>query len=467
MEEYLSLEETIMAAASGRYLEEAKKKLDPVDRDELKGKHDERDDKDIDNDGDVDSSDKYLHKKRKAISKDIDKKKGGKEQIDINPKIDENKEISDGKKKTYVQTGGTDKKGRKVYISVDKTPVDEEVELSEESKTIEKVRKIVDEKQAMKIDGVTVDMFTASAITQIYDKVNDANKKKMDGLKITKLANLAMKMMKREEVELDEAKNKVDNEKVEIEEASNSGRNTEYIKAHDIAMDLTKKSNRTKKIDHIVDAIKAHKKALSLTKSNNNKSAHNGHIIDLSKKIIMAEEVELDEAKNKVDPATVKKLRLAYAKTAGMGDKAFGIVAKKTGIDIKTVRAVLESVELDEAKEPSVEDIHKVLSKTKNARDSINALKKAFKVNDAGAKNLLRKALGEEVVHTLEEEMSEKQKKKREDIVLKLKDKKEYFKQKYGDRWEDVMYATATKMAMKEGFEVTSSQFDELGQLTN
>lgn len=62
----------------------------------------------------------------------------------------------------------------------------------------------------------------------------------------------------------------------------------------------------------------------------------------------MAEEVELDEAKNKVDPATVKKLRLAYAKTAGMGDKAFEIVAKKTGIDVKTVRAVLESVDLEE-----------------------------------------------------------------------------------------------------------------------
>jgi len=46
-----------------------------------------------------------------------------------------------------------------------------------------------------------VDMFTASAISQIYDKVNDANKKKMDGLKITKLADVAMKMMKREELE--------------------------------------------------------------------------------------------------------------------------------------------------------------------------------------------------------------------------------------------------------------------------
>ena len=44
-------------------------KLDAVDKGELKGKHKDRKDKDIDNDGDVDSSDKYLHKRRKAVSK--------------------------------------------------------------------------------------------------------------------------------------------------------------------------------------------------------------------------------------------------------------------------------------------------------------------------------------------------------------------------------------------------------------
>ena len=50
-----------------------KKTLDPVDHDELKGKHKDREDGDIDNDGDTDSSDKFLHKKRKAISKAIKK----------------------------------------------------------------------------------------------------------------------------------------------------------------------------------------------------------------------------------------------------------------------------------------------------------------------------------------------------------------------------------------------------------
>ena len=53
----------------------SEKKLDPVDHKELKGKHADRKDKDIDNDGDVDKSDKYLHMRRKKVSKIIASKK--------------------------------------------------------------------------------------------------------------------------------------------------------------------------------------------------------------------------------------------------------------------------------------------------------------------------------------------------------------------------------------------------------
>ena len=40
--------------------------LDKVDKKAVKKKFKDRKDKDIDNDGDVDSSDKFLHKKRKS-----------------------------------------------------------------------------------------------------------------------------------------------------------------------------------------------------------------------------------------------------------------------------------------------------------------------------------------------------------------------------------------------------------------
>ena len=49
------------------------KNLDPVNPVAVKKKFANRKDKDVDNDGDVDSSDKYLHKKRKAISKAMKK----------------------------------------------------------------------------------------------------------------------------------------------------------------------------------------------------------------------------------------------------------------------------------------------------------------------------------------------------------------------------------------------------------
>ena len=58
-------------------LQEATKKnedrLDPVNKAAVKKDFDDRKDKDIDNDGDVDSTDKYLHKRRKAVSKAIAK----------------------------------------------------------------------------------------------------------------------------------------------------------------------------------------------------------------------------------------------------------------------------------------------------------------------------------------------------------------------------------------------------------
>ena len=49
------------------------KKLDPVNKKALDKDFDDLEDKDIDNDGDTDSSDEYLHKRRKAIKKAMEK----------------------------------------------------------------------------------------------------------------------------------------------------------------------------------------------------------------------------------------------------------------------------------------------------------------------------------------------------------------------------------------------------------
>ena len=138
----------------------------------------------------------YAHAKKKGFivdKDDIDSK------VAMGPKRPSsgktNKYILDTnkKQKLHVQVANLDNKRYELNMYIESVQLDESV--------ITDVKDIVAKKQAKKIQGVMVDMFTASAISQIYDKVNDANKAKMDKLKITKLADLAMKLMKREDLE--------------------------------------------------------------------------------------------------------------------------------------------------------------------------------------------------------------------------------------------------------------------------
>ena len=71
-----NLFDMVRQVLSGKPIEEKKEELDPVNKKAVKKKFDDRKDKDIDNDGDVDSTDKYLHKRRKAISKEINEGEG-------------------------------------------------------------------------------------------------------------------------------------------------------------------------------------------------------------------------------------------------------------------------------------------------------------------------------------------------------------------------------------------------------
>jgi hypothetical protein len=88
--------------------------LDPVNKKAAMGKFKDRADKDIDNDGDVDSSDKYLHARRKAITKAVHKEEA--EELD---------EISRDTARSYIRkamahktTGETPKKDRSASVSL-------------------------------------------------------------------------------------------------------------------------------------------------------------------------------------------------------------------------------------------------------------------------------------------------------------------------------------------------------------
>ena len=70
----------------------------------------------------------------------------------------------------------------------------ESTELNEESATMKKVRQVIKKKSMMNIDGMKLDLTTASMIASVYDKVNPQNKKRMDSLKLPQLVNLTMKV---------------------------------------------------------------------------------------------------------------------------------------------------------------------------------------------------------------------------------------------------------------------------------
>ena len=126
------------------------KNLDPVNPVAVKKKFANRKDKDVDNDGDVDDSDKYLHKKRKAISKAVTKEH---HQKDENGNVIEHEDedgtpssVEEAKKGLYANIHAKRKRGEppakpgdKDYPAKDafkkaaKTAKKEEVEVETES----------------------------------------------------------------------------------------------------------------------------------------------------------------------------------------------------------------------------------------------------------------------------------------------------------------------------------------------
>jgi len=512
--------------------------MDKVQPKALKKKFANRKDKDIDNDGDVDDSDEYLHKRRKAVSKAIDKeeevddkevekKAKAEKDVDDDDKDDNKKamakvaddddEKSDEEKQkekeliakksnrkekidTKPTMGEAKVRGKEVYDKTfaNKKQADdfarkmggrvklvgrvfyvfkEEVELEEESKTIAKVKEIVDKKQAMKIDGIMVDMFTASAISQIYNKVNDANKAKMDKLKITKLADIAMKLMnKREQFGLEEETELVEamsNDKlvkvfdklkkldtIKIKHDSTLQKGTDFIEY--IVKQKSTLGNGNEKITLALRGSPTSGKRYMYKRKSGKVSFAVG---DMAASIVdIKEDISESAARKRLsgmmkDKANVKNVRIPTP------DERRAQMAKQNAGKKKNPNSIFastnEEVELDEAKftDKQIKMAYGVLNDPRYKGGNLSGATKAIEKIARGLSKhpsvmKAMKATSEQVIvkelNIKEAEMTPEQEKKREEIVMAMKKKMPEFEAKYGDRAKEVMYATATKLAMKE-----------------
>ena len=129
------------------------------------------------------------------------------------------------------------------FQNYDKDYSDMKDERDEVKESVDALRQIVTDKNSAKVNGTLVDLFTASAIMQVYDAVNDANKEKMDSMLKTKaglmkIANFAM---------------------TKVESATNEGKSphkkgTAKYKKHMAAM-------HAEDVDHVAEGFKIRDKS--------------------------------------------------------------------------------------------------------------------------------------------------------------------------------------------------------------
>ena len=423
--------------------------LDDADPKQAKGKFKDRKDKDIDNDGDVDKSDKYLHKKRKAVSKAVDKK-------------DEAETESKSKAKTADDVKKGKGTAKQEPIEVNPT-VKEEVELDEAKVTHAdeaspgkgKALKSMSKSQHMDaMDYHEREQMIANKKKQGWNEKHHAMMAKVHRMH----AQGGSSHMYKEEVELDEARR----------DAPKGDKNTStqnpIVVVYD---DLGTKGragisgNMNLKTFMSIHGISAkHQGTLAklVTKMGKGKKVEvPSNMLDDHKKEYEDEGkrvpkvwIELNTMKEEVEVFSWGNIDTALSK-AGVKDATINEMLSTLNEKeleeaneylmnfLEEMNLEIYEVELDEADKPPFAKPYKL--RKKNVTDKSGAkhspMSRARNAAQRGMKNVN------------EAEMTPDQEKKREEIVLSLKKKEGDFKSKYGERWKDVMYATATKMAMK------------------
>jgi len=329
-------------------------KLDPVDPKALKGKHADRKDKDIDNDGDVDDSDKYLHKRRQAVSKAM------KESDD-----EEEKNM----KKVKKDDDNGDKDDEKAAMAKN-TDDDDEKSAEEKQKEKEYIAKKSDRKEPVDTKPTVKESLARRTLSRMMkDKENVKQ-----GVNVPSHAERRAQMGKKERHIF-------------------TDRDAAAKKQHEIGG-----------------------KAKIVTGTG--KSA--------GKFLVVTEDLDLYE----VTAYRVVNKKGTTIKSFGTDGSAASKLAQ-TSPDYKVVTDNVPFTPDKPRKNPPA-----------------TAGKKGL--GHSIAKHLAKKGMASVKEEEQKEEMTPEQEKKREEIVMALKKKMPEFEAKYGDRAKEVMYATATKMAMKD-----------------
>ena len=185
-------------------------------------------------------------------------------------------------------------------------------------------------------------------------------------------------------------------------------------------------------------------------------------LVDSVKAVLSGKKIDREGIPDEITDEGVADFIGAASKAAAdgkkefkFGDKTYPVTIKKKTAD-KIAKKMEEAVKKEEDEEPADDEAPSDAKKAKDKKDEKMGKKEPVEI-DPELKEEAEKCPDCGKVHEgscgmHEAEMTDAQMKKREEIVKELKKKEDEFKERYGDRYKEVMYATATKMAMKEIF---------------
>ena len=89
-----------------------------------------------------------------------------------------------------MESGHEERERNEMAVAIRSTP-----HTSRQVPVIDRMRKIVESKTASRIDGLLVDLFSASAVVQVHDALNEANRTKLAAMSVRRMVNVSFSLI--------------------------------------------------------------------------------------------------------------------------------------------------------------------------------------------------------------------------------------------------------------------------------